>query len=498
VKKTSIIFLDLLILMMLSFPQEMKTIKEEISVDWWVIPFFAVDNSGSSVLNLKKEDIELYIGKHKIKDFSISKKGFYTTSETDKDKISGDQKNYIFLVFDATLSNRKTVKNALNIAEKIVKSSGLNNYFVLMSIEPYKGLIYHSGPTNNKNEILGFLKQRIKSKYQKVLSDMRAKLESRLSGRANVFSDESRGNIRSAENQSINKSGLSRLLIQQIKAIYNDLQESVYLKSLITLGYGLRTLEENKFVYFFSSGIRNRKFTGTDNRNHFKNLCKSVTHLINQNGAVLFNVNPSGIGENVIFSAGDISLRHLAKLSGGEYLDGKIKEISNRIENINQSYYEINFPDSNEFKGDIYKISIIPRKEGIKIYSLRIVSRGKSYNRMDKLEKEILVLSIIENGYLAKAKVKLIKPEIIKYSIQKGKINYSIKLPENMIEKELDIYDIFLNEKMNDTIIKKNVRIIKNREITILRKVKKDYKYNCVIIHGESNIAFYIHSSLIK
>lgn len=56
------LFIFLLLLMSPVFSQQ-KKIVEEVSVDWWVVPIFAVDKSGQPVLDLKESDIELKVDK---------------------------------------------------------------------------------------------------------------------------------------------------------------------------------------------------------------------------------------------------------------------------------------------------------------------------------------------------------------------------------------------------------------------------------------------------
>jgi len=48
-----------------------EPVKEEMSVDWWVVPLFAVDKSGNPVKDLDKNDVKLYLDDKLVDDFTL-------------------------------------------------------------------------------------------------------------------------------------------------------------------------------------------------------------------------------------------------------------------------------------------------------------------------------------------------------------------------------------------------------------------------------------------
>ena len=144
------------------------TIKEEMDVEWWVVPLFAVDKSGNSVTNLKKRDVSLFVNKKEIKDFSLYRKEFYTLhKETKKKPLKKtiyQRKNLILLLFDNALSAYSSIARAKAIAKRIIIKSKKGTRFIVMTIDPFRGLTYISGPESDKNSLITAITKSVKKK----------------------------------------------------------------------------------------------------------------------------------------------------------------------------------------------------------------------------------------------------------------------------------------------------------------------------------------------
>ena len=73
--------LILLILALISPLLAQEEVKEEVAVKWWVLPLFAVDSRDSSIGDLDKKDIELFMDGRKVEDFIIYRRFFSVTQE---------------------------------------------------------------------------------------------------------------------------------------------------------------------------------------------------------------------------------------------------------------------------------------------------------------------------------------------------------------------------------------------------------------------------------
>jgi hypothetical protein len=129
--KIVLVVLFSLFLLLLSpvFPQQ-KKIVEEVSVDWWVVPVFAVDKSGQPVLDLKESDIELKVDNKKIKTFELVKRSFTVSEQpTEDEKERADvppaplRKKNVFLLFDTALSTTESTEAAKVSAQRIINQA---------------------------------------------------------------------------------------------------------------------------------------------------------------------------------------------------------------------------------------------------------------------------------------------------------------------------------------------------------------------------------------
>ena len=77
--KVSITFLVIYWICASCFAQE--RIQEQVSVDWWVVPLFAVDRGGNAITDLKKEELQLLINKRSTEEFVLTRRLFDVEEE---------------------------------------------------------------------------------------------------------------------------------------------------------------------------------------------------------------------------------------------------------------------------------------------------------------------------------------------------------------------------------------------------------------------------------
>ncbi len=166
--KIVLVVLFSLFLLLLSpvFPQQEKII-EEVSVDWWVVPVFAVDKSGQPVLDLKESDIELKVDNKKIKTFELVKRSFTVSEQpTEEEKERADvppapeRKKNVFLLFDTALSTTASTDAAKVIAQRMINQAKPDTRFFIMTIEPFAGLTYAGGETSDKKLLNDIIKKK--------------------------------------------------------------------------------------------------------------------------------------------------------------------------------------------------------------------------------------------------------------------------------------------------------------------------------------------------
>ena len=277
--------------------------------------------------------------------------------------------------------------------------------------------------------------------------------------------------------------------------------------SLETLGVILGSFQESsKVVYLFSSGIPLKMFekeqTYAVDSEGFKQeivmirpdmllyrSLQSLASTLNRNGALLFVVNPGGTRISGFDpESGEMSLRVLADDSGGKYYAGTEKEVTKDVAAMERAYYEIYFPDAPGLKGPEFDFEVKCRKPGISIYTLKRLARGKEYVEMSPLEREVLMLDVVQHGYYSQVKLKTIPFVVSKKTDAQGRSVYPVHIPDEFVGSELDLYKVWINREKNDVKMESEKIKSRNTEMEIRMKPRKEYRFYLVLFDPRNRI----------
>jgi hypothetical protein len=281
------------------------------------VPVYAVDKAGAPILNLAPEDLEMHIKGIKVEQFSLIKKQFQVTEAKKRAAAvpqpkAAAQKKMVFLVFDAAFSPYNLLGKAKAIADTMIAQSDKSAQYVLLSIEPFAGLNYICGPTQDLNLIAKSMKKFISGKKQDYMmqsSDMDR------GGISNVYPG---GDQHTHEWSARTRMGGSR----QNAIFGHDLEQrndwrdkkrvaSSFMSSLLTLNLVLDNFREySKVIYLYSCGIPGdalldrseiiRDSTSMETEVYLSadtvsyDTLKTIGEYLNKSGALLFLVNPAG------------------------------------------------------------------------------------------------------------------------------------------------------------------------------------------------------------
>jgi hypothetical protein len=426
-----------LILPMVSYlhpQQEHEKIVEEVSVDWWQVPVFAVDKSGNPVTDLEPGDIQVRLNGRQIPAFTLHKRSFSVTkqakdqaAEEPADKqLSIKKNNLLFFLFDRALSSETSINQAKKIAEKIILDTEEDTRFFVLTIDTFAGLEYvGEGSGENKNQLMEMIKKKVKKKkthrytnFGELISNA-GKYEP---GEFGFFMDSS--------------------------SLWSQRKSMGFFNAFETLYLVLNSIQDNKFIYLFSEGMPNYIFQriarlSTD---IYKHYFKKIGGYLSRGGAVIFIINPTEMLRYSGTLSGKHSLNFLAQESGGTYLEGTDEKIVAQLENMHRAYYEVYFPDLPQLKGPTRKISIKSKRKGIKIHSLRTLEKRKQYAQMNPIEKEMLVLNLVTqpDNSLIKGKIAAYNARIVKTKKSKKGVTYTITLPPGFLHRSIELYKVWL------------------------------------------------------
>jgi hypothetical protein len=416
--------------------QEHEKIVEEVSVNWWQVPVFAVDGNGNPVTDLQPGDIQVQLNGQQIPGFILYKRSFTVTQQgkdMERPQQLPIQKNKVlFLLFDQSLSSETSTVEAKVIAKKIIKDAEEPTRFIVMTIDAFSGLQYiGEGSGDNKDQLIQMIDRNVTRKRNR----RSIALEDFIAG---------------VQNDGKYEVADIRFLLESTSK-WNRRKSMGFFYAFETLYLFLNSIEDNKFIYLFSEGLSNFLMKKTSrnvggDRGKYYYYFKQVANALSRSGAVVFIINPMGVLTSNTNASGKDTLHLLAKESGGTYLEGSHEKIMERLENMHRAYYEISFPDIPQLKGHTRQVSITPKRKDIKIHSLRTLERRKPYEEMNNIEKELLVLNLITQpqSTLTKAKITAYNARVDKTKKTKKNVAYTVSLPHGYLRQSIDLYKVWL------------------------------------------------------
>jgi len=484
-----------------------KTIVEKVEVNWWQVPIFALDKHGSPILDLKDTDIEVWVNGQRIEAFTFYKREFTVSTPVQKEAVDSQQPSEkpkekvpqalkpqsIFLVFDVAMSGQRCTKHSKDIAGKIITGAGPGFQFYVLTIEPWKGLNYICGPSADKKELLDSIDKKVIGKPNERIVDTSKFFATPANDETGEMSEQ-----------------VAAYYMKKAEGFFNSF-ESLYLL--------FNSIEDNKFVYFFTEGISNSILGAIRaEKTRYRAQLKNAAESLGRGGAVLFIVNPLGVGDasdlvtrsvdannnNYAGStasyfdrenerSGEDYLRYMAKESGGKYLEGVKEKIATSLEQVHRAYYEISFPDIPQLKGATRDITIKLKRKGIFIHSLRSLEKSKTYREMNKAEKEILALNLISQNFLLKTNLSSQPARVTQIKKHKNSIVYEILLPKEFLNQQLDVYKFRVKDYREVVTLETTSLQTGKRKIKLQFKKKKNQapglKPYFALVSGKSSAA---------
>jgi len=461
-----------------------ENIVEKVDVDWWVVPLFAVDKDGNSVIDLTKDDIQLLVNGKSVSEFTLYKRAFNVISDDKNQIITGseiDKSKIAFLIFDIGYRAQTSLNKVKVVAQELISNSDISTYFVIMTLDPFAGLKYMFGPSNDKKLLSDLVNQKTEmlpeSRNAQPILDNAGKAQ--IIGKGGKVKYESRGKISGKDEMTFQKETKMMLAVNINRNFFYSF-ESLY--------YSLNQIIDNKFVYFFSEGLSALAAKNVDHgiEEFYRRLQKSAEFL-GRSGAVIFIIDPSIPG---ITGPSD-SLKSLAVVSGGKYLTGTKANLTKRLLSMNKAYYEITFSVDEISKGNKFNIKIKPKKKGIHIHSLRSLEKRKSYGDMNTLEKEVLVLNLLNRNKYFRSPLTIRGFYLLDHKSSGEYTDLQFELPGKYKMKNVDIFYVFSDpQKEGDISIKMDKKAISKNKIHLKIKNEKLSNTKIVMINNKNAVAF--------
>ena len=482
-------FLIILIIIFTSILIPETEIVENVEVDWWILPVFAVDKNDDSVADLTSNDLEVFINGMVVKEFTIYKREFNVErGEEERSEMKNVplKRKIAFLIFDTAFSAMDNLGRSIAIAKDLIAKGSDTTSFVVMVVEAYAGLQYKGGPESDKDILYAIIDKEVK------INERGRSLEPAITAIHGAQISGNKGEKYSEEDVAF--------LSDEITSSLRNTNKNFFF-SFESLYYSLNQISDHKFIYFFSEGLSfwSRKSSRHSEEQYFRDLKRSADFM-GQSGSVIFVINPSGYESGEItqtgggfagMRAGPDSLKYIASESGGRYLRGNKKDLSERFEKMNRAYYEVAFSDTGIPEGGTGEIEIRSKRKDVRLHSLRKLEKRKKYSQMKKIEKEVLALNLLGSSSLFKPTLSIRGFTVISRSVRKDHTDVKLELPGDYERKYVDL---FIIDTDPETGITESVKMVKkpvpgnlvNLEISGGNRERK----KLVLIDEKNNIAY--------
>jgi len=484
-KRILVLFMTTLYFFVGLLAQEQQPLVEKVDINWWVVPFYALDKNEQAVTDLRDEELIFKINGKEVPFFKLMPLGVTRSEDvTAHEKVAASlmpeipqfKSKVVFLLFDNLFTDYITMVKSKKMAQEIIAENPPDTRFVVLSLEPIAGLHYHLGPTNDRLTVARVIDKKIKGLRNKDRFHIEAKPQEDLG----IYMRDPAGRFKKETIFS--------------DSVFERYATDNYLQTFITSMAKFRSVfkvffAESKVVYLFSSGISEDEIAIKvgDNRHTLTTLLNSVVDLariISDNGALLFVINQSG---SCISIRDKMIDQTLALNSNGQYIEGSKNKVREKINQISRAYYDLafSFPKANH---EDLKLSVTTTRPNVRIYTAHRLGNAKQFQDLEGVDREHLALNVIDEGAWSKSALSITHS---KEQLLKDQGEVSIPIPQRLLDKEVELYLFARDEQLQITGLKVKKKSVydKSPNCSVMIPSGEANSYHAVIIDWEAREA---------
>lgn len=446
-----------------------------VNVEIKIVPFYAVDEHGKPVLDLKQDEIELRIDGEPVAldtfdafpqvggATTISNEGAPAPAPAPAPgKAATPAKTahrHVVLFFDVAFSNLRGFESGRKFAEKMVNEAPESDLLYLVTYDFRSGLDQRMGPVaangKGKKEILASIK---KLKPEAGLIDQGADF-----GMPLITRSEGRNGIPRAQNSALYM-GVRTNSDAQLEGNAVRLAESFQV-----LAEQFQRINEPKLMVFLSQGINNRLYwEGSDialqfstapfahiNNKQYRGLhtmYEKPLQQIAETGTLSMFVNLDDKSRGA--GSADSSMEHMARMSGGLYLGEVDPAVANvRAASSTGAYYEAGF-----YLTDIAQrpsrsnVEVVVTRPGVRTWSAGRIKTRETWRGLSEDARKLLIVDLVEGdaeAQRARSAVRLdlrnLPGNVLGRSTDgKTTLRYEVGWPQELSGRKIDLYNIVL------------------------------------------------------
>ena len=435
---------------------------ETVEVEVKIVPFYAIDDQGKPVYDLRKEEVELRVGGVPVPLDSFDSYAIASGKRGGKALASAPAPSRtIFFLFDATFSSLSGFQTGKKLAASMIEGWPAGDRLFLITHGTRAGLEKRLGPVSpdspGKRELLAAI-EALQPEVRRVetQNDPTADYGAPV-GRA------SRSNMGNAPDDQM------VFIFDNIQGAVRGEYHSIARDLAVSLqGFAgeLRHISGPKLLVIFSQGISNALYFEGSNGNTLgsnENLrvdTRRAPPLMDRFREPLLALADSGTlslfvntDRNISFS-GDESLHHMATTTGGLYLEGRDpRSLEARAAASTAAYYEAGFrPVERMLGAERAEVEVVVHRPGVRAWAPSSVKTRESYRSMSDFEKRRLVIDLVAGGpeaQRAHASVPLKLHDLVgKVAGQASSgvpgLQFQAEWPAGVTSRKLDLYNVVL------------------------------------------------------
>jgi hypothetical protein len=455
-------------------PEPQMDIGDTVNVEIKIVPFYAVDEHGNPVLDLKQDEIEVRIdGKPvPIDTFdaftktggttTISNTGSPETPAPTQAKAQKPARRHVVLFFDMAFSNLRGFESGRKLAEKMVKDSPSEDLLYLVTHDFKSGLKQRLGPLpaneDGKARLLAGLK---KLKPEAGLLDPYADYGNLPLVDRGVW----KNGVPPAQNSPINDAvrtnsqsqleGTARSLAESMQALAEQFQRINEPKLMVFLSQGI-----DKTLYWEGSDI-GLQFSGdawgglstSYQYRGLHTLYEKPLQDIAETGTLSLFVNLDDKSHGAGGGLGS-SMQHMARMSGGLYLGDVDPAVTNRrVASSTGAYYEAGF-----YLGDAgvrparSKVEVLVKRPGVRTWSAGTIKTRETWRGLSENARRLLIVDLVEGdaeAQRARSSVRLdlknLPGNVLgRSNAGKTMLRYEVGWPQELAGRRIDLYNVVI------------------------------------------------------
>jgi hypothetical protein len=435
-------------------------VSETVDVEIRIVPFYAVDEAGKPVTDLKQDEIEVKLdGKPVAVDAfdSFAQPVSAAAAAADEPKAKRPRR-HVVLFFDVAFSSPRGFQSGRDFALKMLDGLPQEDLLYLVTHDYKSGLAQKLGPVPanaaGKSKMVAELR-----KLQPEIGQITPETE---------FSMEmaSRGSLTRRGGPSGQKMVIDEPLRNTQQAQMEGTARSLA-ESMTILGAQLQRIQEPKLLVFLSQGISptlywlgsDQKLAGVSETNLIvkgenytgihKLFEKPLQQLADSGTMSLFvNLDDQAARQRV----SDASMEHMARTSGGLYLGGVDPAVvSDRFARSTAAYYEAGFyltPETRTLSRA--KLEIVSKRPGVRTWSAGAIKTRETWRGLTEEARRLLIVDLIEGESRSRKPVRLTVQNLAG-NVRGGKtatgttlLHFQPGWPEELAGRKIDFYNVLL------------------------------------------------------